>query len=74
MKDIQKRFADSLKELMQEKGFKTVKEFSLAVNLPRTSLTGWLNLRRMPNLGALEVLADFFDVALDELCGREIKA
>ena len=65
-----KVFATRLGELMRERGINVTKLAKLT-NIPRSSISNWLILRRTPMIDALCVLADCFAVSTDHLLGRE---
>lgn len=68
--EIKQIFAERLQELMKDKGY-NITQLSLAVQLPRTSINSWLNLKRIPQIDALCALAQFFGVTTDYLLGLE---
>ena len=67
---IIKVFAERLKELMQEKGLNNT-TLAAKLNLPRTTINGWTECKKLPRVDALEIVAEFFAVSLDYLLGRE---
>ena len=69
-KDIQIRIIENIRSLMLERGYKHVTDFAKAIKIPRTTITCWLTLKRIPKADAIESLADFFGVTIDELFGR----
>lgn len=65
-----KVFAARLSELMHERGINVTKLAKLT-NIPRSSISNWLILRRTPMIDVLCALADCFAVSTDYLLGRE---
>ena len=68
--NIEKVFAERLKDLMVERNLNSV-ELSIKTNIPRTSISNWLLCKRSVNVDALCKFAEFFDVSTDYLLGRE---
>ncbi|MCL2062694.1 MAG: helix-turn-helix domain-containing protein [Firmicutes bacterium] len=62
-------FAARLKELRNEKGL-TLKEVAQKTGLSITAISQWENENRIPNLNAVIMLANFFEVSIDYLAGR----
>lgn len=67
IKDI---FAERLADLMQDKNLNSV-QLSKLVSIPRTSISNWLNKKRLVQVDALIKFAQFFEVTTDYLLGRE---
>lgn len=63
-------FPDRLSELMKLKKV-TQQELSKKTGLSERVVRYYLSGKRSPTLESLESLADFFDVTLDYLVGRE---
>ncbi len=63
-------FADRLKDLMQDKKL-NIKELSALTKIPRATINGWTLKIASPKIDNLIVLADFFNVSIDYLLGRE---
>lgn len=70
MIDIKDIFAERLMDLMEEKSLNSV-QLSKLVNIPRTSISNWLNKKRLVQVDALIKFAQFFNVTTDFLLGRE---
>ncbi len=68
--NVLKIFAERLKELIDEK-YNTVKDFSKEIQIPYTTISNWLQLKRVPSIVYLRVVCDFFNVSSDYLLGRE---
>lgn len=64
------KFGERLKELRLEKGL-SLKQLADAVGLTSAGINLWELNKRVPNLDAVIALADFFDVSLDYIAGRE---
>lgn len=67
---IRKEFAERLHGLMIERGLNANKLSKLTGISPKT-LSHWLNNQRSIQTDALWFLADFFEVSVDYLIGRE---
>lgn len=67
---ITNKFAERLKELRTEKGL-SQKQLANKVNLSDVAICLWEQNKRVPNLDAVIALADFFNVTLDYISGRE---
>ena len=67
-----KKFAERLKELRLEKGL-SQHDLSKVLNgqITHAAICFWEQAKRIPKLDALIILADYFDVTLDYLVGRE---
>lgn len=63
-------FTDKLKELRKEKKL-TQKEIAEQIGIKQNSYSDWENGKTEPSLEKLIVLADFFEVSLDWLVGRD---
>ncbi len=63
-------FADRLIDLMQEKSL-NIKQLSIKTEIPFSTINGWTLRQSLPKADNLCVLADFFDVTIDYLLGRE---
>ena len=49
----------------------TMKEFGAMFNLAESTISGYETEARKPDLGILEKFADYFDVKVDWLLGRD---
>jgi len=63
-------FGDRLLELRQEKGVGQV-ELADKIKVSKGIISLWENNLREPKMSSLVALADFFEVTLDYLVGRE---
>lgn len=63
-------FCDRLLELRQEKNIGQV-ELAYKINVSKGTISFWENGLREPTMSNLVALADFFEVTLDYLVGRE---
>ena len=68
--EINNIFIERLKDLMQDKGL-TATTLSKSINIPRTTISGWLNSKRSPKIDGIDAVADYFKVTTDDLLGRE---
>lgn len=68
--EINNIFIERLKDLMQDKGL-TPTTLSKCNNIPRTTISGWLNGKRSPKIDGIDAVADYFKVTTDYLLGRE---
>ena len=66
------KFAERLKELREEKKL-TKSQLSLEVKckITRSAISLWESGKRIPNLEAAAILAQFFGVSIDYLAGLE---
>ena len=64
-------FAKQLKELMKNNGNLTVTKLSCDLNIPRQTISNWLNLKRSPQIDSLELIANYFNVSIDYLFDRD---
>lgn len=64
-------FAERLKDLRTEKELSQA-ELSKKLNgkITKSAISRWELKKRVPNLDAVIMLADFFDVSIDYLAGR----
>ena len=67
---MKNKFSERLKELRTEKGL-SQKQLGLKVGLSDVAICLWEQNKRVPNLDAVILLADFFNVTIDYLAGRE---
>jgi len=65
-------FGEKLRKLRKEKKL-TMKEFGEKFNLAESTISGYETGNRKPEITIIEKFADFFDVSVDYLLGREIK-
>ena len=63
-------FSESLKGLRQAKGIGQA-ELAKVLNISAKSVSHWETGYTEPSISQLISLADYFDVSLDELLGRE---
>ena len=61
-----------IKELMQEKGVQQ-QQMAEFLNVSRATIYKYQQGKAEPNIKTLIELADYFDVSLDYLCGRQNK-
>ncbi len=66
-------FPEILKNLRKEKEIGQ-QELALALNTSRKSISHWETGYSEPSIAQLIMLADLFDVTLDDLLGRENKS
>ena len=63
-------FAENLKHLRQSYGF-TQKDLAKKLEIHQANISDWENSVSRPEYENLIVLADIFDVTVDELLGRK---
>lgn len=63
-------FAERLMDLIKENNL-SIKSFAEKVDIPRTTILGWLHKIRTPRIDYLSKIADYFCVTTDYLLGRE---
>ena len=64
----QNKFKDNLKELRQEKNLGQV-ELAKAIGVSKGVISLWENGLREPTMCSLIILAQFFNISIDELVG-----
>ncbi len=69
MKEI--RFGERLRDLRQEKNIGQV-ELATKIGVSKGIISLWEQGKREPTLSSLVAIADFFNVTIDYLIGREI--
>ena len=67
---METKFGERLKELRTEHKLGQV-ELAAKIQVSKGIISLWENGKREPTLSYLIALADFFNVSLDELTGRE---
>lgn len=65
-----KEFGKRLRHLRKTQTSYTVKEFGSKFNLAESTISGYENGARMPDVGMINRFADFFNVDTDYLLGR----
>lgn len=65
------KFAETLGELMFDRGIKTSKALAEALGLPEPTISRYRNALHMPTVSNLLLIADFFECSTDFLLGRE---
>lgn len=63
-------FAERLKELRKERNMSEL-QLAKVLGVSSTTINRWGRGLRVPNLDSLVLLARFFDVSIDYLCGLE---
>lgn len=63
-------FKERLKELREDCGL-SMRELANKIGVSTNTISRWERGERIPNLDALVVLAKFFKVSTDYLCGLE---
>lgn len=64
------KFAERLKELIEEKNLnQTQLALKLNCKITKSAISLWELKKRVPNLEAAAILAQFFDVSLDYIAG-----
>ena len=64
------KFAETLKTLRKEKGF-TQAQLAKEIGYSRAIIGFWEKGEKSPTLEALTAIADYFEVSIDYLAGRE---
>ena len=62
-------FLERFKELINENGY-TLSEVAQKTNLPRSTVSSYINRKSIPSAIQLEALASLFDCSVDYLLGR----
>ena len=68
--NIKEKFAEKLNELMREKNLNG-KSLSEKTNIPRTTISSWITMKKKISIDYLCIIADFFGVSTDFLLGKE---
>ncbi len=63
-------FVERLNDLMRAENLTQVKLASL-VGVSQNTISSWLNRKKQPSLTSLWLLADYFDVTIDYLVGKQ---
>lgn len=66
------KFGDRLRELREEKELMS-KDFAKIMNVEPATVTNWEKGKRFPKDDVLLKIADYFNVSIDYLLGREYK-
>jgi transcriptional regulator with XRE-family HTH domain len=66
MSDYEKAFGDNLGRLLNERGVSMV-ELASALGLAQSTISMWVNHRRVPKMKAVQAVADYFGVDWQEL-------
>ena len=69
MKEI--KFGERLKELRLEKGIGQI-ELATQIGVSKGIISLWEQGKREPTLSSLVAIADYFNITIDYLIGREI--
>ncbi|WHY76266.1 helix-turn-helix transcriptional regulator [Neobacillus sp. WH10] len=69
MSDTKKIFGERLRKLRRDRGME-VKDLAFKLSLAPTTIYGYENGSRGPDVDILKVIADFFNVTTDYLLGR----
>jgi len=67
---IQQTFSRRLTELMSENSLNQAK-LSKFTGISNQAISNWLLCKGVPSLEMLYILADYFDVSIDDLTGRK---
>lgn len=62
--------AERLKELRIGKGL-TMKQVADAIGVSEVAISNWEGRKRVPNINYAVLLADFFNITVDYLAGKE---
>ncbi|MBQ7912868.1 MAG: helix-turn-helix transcriptional regulator [Clostridia bacterium] len=63
--------AENLKLLMKEFKVNQVK-LSRGIGVSQSAISAWLSGKKEPSIQSLWLLADFFEISIDELVGRKL--
>ena len=64
------KVAERIKDLMAEKGLNQTK-LAKNIGLKQNTISAWLLRKKEPSINSLWLLADYFNVSIDYLVGRE---
>ena len=62
--------AENLKELMKSEKLTQV-QLADSIHVSQSAISAWLSGKKEPSIQSLWLLADYFDVSIDELIGRK---
>ena len=62
--------AKNLKELMKGENLKQV-QLAESIHVSQSAISAWLSGKKEPSIQSLWLLADYFDISIDELIGRK---
>lgn len=65
-------YGKEIKNVRKARGF-TQKDIETATGIPQETLSWIENDKGVANISQCVLLADFYDITLDELIGREVK-
>ena len=68
--NVKEKFQIRLKELMKFKNLNITK-LSEKTNIPKNTISNWLNGKRTIQIDSLALLADFFNVSVGYMLGKE---
>ena len=61
--------AERIKDLMRENGLNQV-ALAKKIGVKQNTISAWLNHKKEPSINSLWLLADYFEVSIDYLVGR----
>lgn len=64
------KIKENLKQLMKDNNVNQPK-LSTDINVAQSAISAWLNGKKEPSINSLWLLADYFNVSIDELIGRK---
>lgn len=64
------KIKENLKQLMKDNNVNQPK-LSTGINVAQSAISAWLNGKKEPSINSLWLLADYFNVSIDELIGRK---
>ena len=67
--ELEMTFLERFKELINENGY-TLSEVAQKANLPRSTVSSYINRKSVPSAIQLEAIANLFDCSVDYLLGR----
>ena len=68
-RNVAEIFAERLKELREEHNVR-LKTLASAIGVSDIAISRWENLKRIPNIESLSLIADYFNVSIDYLLYR----
>ena len=63
-------FVERIDDFMKQKGW-NIKKLSEELNIPRRTLNSWILKNRVPRIDYIYMIADYLNVSIDYLVGRE---
>ncbi len=70
IEDILNTFVERLDDVMKHNGW-SIRQLADNLNIPRRTLNSWILKNRVPRIDYIYIIADYLNVSIDYLVGRE---